>query len=78
MIGELDRVVLAVDLPEHGLVAGDMGTAVLVHEGGRAYEVEFVTLGGETAALLTLYAEQVRAGTAADLPHARKLVLAGD
>lgn len=28
---ELDSVVLATDLPEHGLRAGDIGTVVLVH-----------------------------------------------
>jgi len=42
----LDTVVLAVDLPEYGLIQGDLGTVVLVH-GNRGYEVEFVTLDGE-------------------------------
>jgi len=36
MINELDDVVLTCDLPEHGLSAGDIGTAVLVHRHGRA------------------------------------------
>ena len=31
MTKELDRVVLTVDLPEHGLVRGDVGTVVLLH-----------------------------------------------
>ncbi len=50
MIKELDRVVLTVDLPEHGLQEGDIGTVVLVHRGGEGYEVEFVALDGETVA----------------------------
>ena len=44
MIQELDSVVLTTDLPEHGLVQGDIGTIVLVHGDGKGYEVEFVTL----------------------------------
>jgi len=36
MIRELDDVVLECDLPEHGLARGDVGTVVLVHEGGAA------------------------------------------
>jgi hypothetical protein len=36
----LDIVVLKGDLPAEGLEAGDVGTVVLVHEGGRAFEVE--------------------------------------
>ncbi|MCC7447508.1 MAG: DUF4926 domain-containing protein, partial [Anaerolineae bacterium] len=50
MIEELDSVVLTVDLPEHSLVAGDIGTVVLVHGKGEGYEVEFVTLDGQTIA----------------------------
>ena len=59
MLAELDSVVLAVDLPEHGLSEGDLGTVVLVHR-NRGYEIEFVTLDGETLAVVSLSAEQVR------------------
>jgi hypothetical protein len=41
---ELDSVVLAVDRPEWGLVAGDVGTIVHVYGEGEAYEVEFTTV----------------------------------
>jgi hypothetical protein len=50
-IKELDQVVLARDLPEYGLCAGDIGMVVLVHRGGKGYEVEFVALDGETIAV---------------------------
>jgi hypothetical protein len=43
---ELESVVLAVDWPEWGLVAGDVGTIVHVYGEGEAYEVEFTTLSG--------------------------------
>ena len=54
MIDELDEVVLTCDLPDHGLAAGDIGTVVLVHDEGKGYEVEFMTLDGETIAVATL------------------------
>ena len=54
MIKELDDVILACDLPEHGLSAGDIGTVVLVHRGAAGYEVEFTALDGDTIAVATL------------------------
>lgn len=39
-------VALTCDLPSHGLVRGDVGTAVLVHGNGAAFEVEFVGYDG--------------------------------
>jgi ATP-dependent exoDNAse (exonuclease V) alpha subunit len=60
MIQELDRIVLANDLPEYGLKEGDIGTVVLVHQHDKGYEVEFVTLDGETVAVVSLFAAQVR------------------
>ena len=53
-INELDAVALTCDLPAHGLMRGDVGTAVLVHGKGKAFEVEFVGYDGHTVALLTL------------------------
>ena len=52
-INELDGVALACDLPAIGLVRGDVGTIVLVHGRGEAFEVEFVGYDGQTVALLT-------------------------
>jgi hypothetical protein len=51
---ELESVVLATDLPEEGLQRGDIGTIVLVHPGHKGYEVEFITLDGETVAIVSL------------------------
>ena len=73
-IKELDVVALTCDLPEHGLVQGDVGTAVLVHGNGAAFEVEFVGYDGHTVALLTLERHQVRSLQTNDIPHARELV----
>ncbi|MBK8903493.1 MAG: DUF4926 domain-containing protein [Anaerolineaceae bacterium] len=73
MINELDRVVLASELPEHGLQVGDIGTVVLVHDQGKGYEVEFVSLDGETVAVVSLLANQVRTIRRREVPHARLL-----
>ena len=72
-IKELDAVVLTRDLPEQGLERGDVGTAVLVHGNGVAFEVEFVGYDGHTVALLTLERFQVRSLKTNDLPHVREL-----
>ena len=70
MIKELDSVVLATDLPEHGLSKGDLGTVVLLH-GDAGYEVEFMTLEGETLAVVSLRADQVRPISPREIAHAR-------
>jgi hypothetical protein len=73
VIDELDEVVLTRDLHDHGLAAGDIGTVVLVHDEGKGYEVEFMTLDGETIAVATLRGEQVRAGQHDEIAHARSI-----
>ena len=73
MINEHDCVVLTTNLPEEKLEAGDVGTVVHIHKGGAAYEVEFMTLTGETVAIVTLEVLQVRAFNRRDLWHTREL-----
>ena len=75
-INELDAVALTCDLPAHDLQSGDVGTAVLVHGEGEAFEVEFVGYDGHTVALVTLEKSQVRPLAATDIPHARTLAVA--
>ena len=73
MIKELDRIILKSDLPEHNLKSGDIGTVVLVHGNGDGYEVEFASLDGETVAVVSLYADQVRPIGRGEIAHARPL-----
>jgi hypothetical protein len=74
MIKEHEGVVLTEDLPGEDLKAGDIGTVVHIHQGGAAaYEVEFMTLAGETIAVTTLTAAQVRPLARRDMAHAREL-----
>ncbi len=69
-------VILNVDLPDHGLCSGDVGTLVERHfvpgkETG--YSVEFFDMTGRTVAVVTLPASQLRLPTSADRPAARTL-----
>ncbi|MBX7073320.1 MAG: DUF4926 domain-containing protein [Pirellulales bacterium] len=72
MIKELDTVVLTVDLRELGLLRGDVGTVVLLH-GDAGYEVEFASLKGETLAVVSLAASQVRPLGEREIAQARAL-----
>jgi hypothetical protein len=76
MIKEHDCIILTVDLPGQRLRAGDIGTVVHIHRGGAGYEVEFMTLDGETIAVVTLLASQVRPIGKGQLAHVRDLAAA--
>ncbi len=73
MIEELDRVVLTRDLPQRKLKAGDVGTVVAVYKGGEDFEVEFMTLDGETFALETLHCDDVRPARVHEITHSREV-----
>jgi hypothetical protein len=73
MIKEHERAVLTVDLPEHGLKAGDVGVVVHIYRDGAAYEVEFFTLDGQTFDVITVEAEQARPVDSSEMMHARRI-----
>lgn len=54
----------------------ELSTVALKHEAGAGYTVEFATLSGETVAVATLTAEQVRPTRPNDIAHARELAVA--
>jgi hypothetical protein len=74
MIKEHERVVLKAPVPSERLEAGDVGTVVHVYRDGAAYEVEFTTLDGATAAVVTVESAQVRPVGHREITHARELV----
>lgn len=76
MLAEHDLIALRVDQPEHRLRAGDTGTIVSVHPATQSYTVEFMTLGGETLAVLTLPKANVRPVAADEIAQARPLAAA--
>ena len=73
MVKEHERIVLNTAVPAEGLEAGDVGTVVHVYRDGLAYEVEFTTLDGQTAAVVTLETAQVRPVGKREITHAREL-----
>ena len=72
MICNLNTVVLTRELPEYGLRSGDVGAVVHDYAEG-AYEVEFVTGGGTTVAVLTLEAAALRLLAPSDMLHVREV-----
>ncbi len=73
MIPELESGRLTVDLPRHGLRAGQRGVVVSIYARREvvAYEVEFFTHDGETIDVVTVRADQIE-------PVARHLTRAPD
>jgi uncharacterized protein DUF4926 len=55
----LEVVALTVDIPEHNLRRGQVGTVVDLFGGGKALEVEFCDRQGRTYASLGLRPDQV-------------------
>ncbi len=73
MIKEFDQVILDIDKPELNLKKGDIGTVVMVHDGGKGYEVEFITLDGQTLSVETLKSDQIREIRKREIAHVREL-----
>ncbi|HEU5439975.1 MAG TPA: DUF4926 domain-containing protein [Ktedonobacterales bacterium] len=73
MIEDLARIVLTVAMTDYGLRGGDIGAVVMVHMRGAGHTVEFLTLGGDAVAVLTLPASHVRPMRANEIAHAREL-----
>lgn len=71
---EHKRAILTVDLPEHQLCAGDVGTIVHIYNNGAAYEVEFFTVDSKTFDVITVNAEQLRPVGSGEMVHARPLI----
>lgn len=75
-IREHDCIVLMADLPGDGLQAGDVGTVAHIHRGGAGYEIEFMTLTGETVTVATVLPTPLRPVSRRDVTHVRELAAA--
>lgn len=58
-IRELDTVVLVRDVPEHGLLKGDIGAVVHTYSAD-VFDVEFVRASGTTQVMVQLHGCDVR------------------
>lgn len=72
MIREHDLVVLKHDVPEYDLRVGDIGTVVHCYSAGN-FEVEFVSAGGQTVAVLSLTGGDLREMNSNEILHVRDL-----
>jgi len=70
---EIDVVVLTRNLDQIGLREGDVGTIIHRYADGLAYEVEFVTAAGMTAAVVTLNASDVCQVGGSGILHVRPM-----
>ena len=73
MIQEFESVIFTMDLPQYGLLAGDVGTVADIHSAGKAYEVEVFLADGSTYDVVTVQAGQIRPATKHEVMHARAI-----
>ena len=72
-IEEFDLVILTTNLPHFGLTAGDVGTVVDIHAEGKSFTVEFMTLNGQTVAVVPLDASEIRPVKEGEMSHSRPI-----
>ena len=69
-------VVLTADIPEEGLMAGDLGTVVERHVATgleEGYSVEFFDMTGQTVAVITIPETLLRSPARTDRPTVRAM-----
>ena len=72
-MNEHESVLLTRDIPSQHLAAGDVGVVVHRYAGKGGYEVEFLRASGETVAVLTLGATDVRPLSGGEILHVRTI-----
>jgi Domain of unknown function (DUF4926) len=65
--------VLTAPVRAERLKCRDVGTEIQVYADGKAFEIEFMTLDGQTAAVATVEASAVRPVTGREITHSREL-----
>jgi len=74
MFDENAQVVLERSLPSLGLEPGDVGVVVHIYANGAAYEVEFLSLDGNTIGVATVEAADLRQASGRAVLHERELL----
>ncbi len=60
MIKEFERAVVVVDLPDDGIMTGDVGTVVDITTDGQGVTLEFFNFAGKTVAVVPMSIHEVR------------------
>jgi len=76
MLDEHTQVVLKRPLPSLGLEPGDVGIVVHAYGNGEAYEVEFLSLDGNTIGVSTVEAAGLRQASGRAVLHERERLAA--
>lgn len=76
MLKEHSQVVLTKPRPSLGLEPGDVGVVVHVYGQGTAYEVEFLSLDGNTIGVETVEAGGLRQASGNAIAHERERLAA--
>lgn len=71
MIEEFEQVALTEDIPEFGLITGDVGTVVDITPNGKQYTLEFFNFSGDTVAVVPVKPEQIRRIANDEVMHTR-------
>lgn len=71
MIKEFEQAVLTIDLPDDGLVAGDVGTVIDITTDDKSATLEFFNFAGETVKIVSVHMEDLRPVSANEVMHAR-------
>ncbi len=74
MFDEHTQIVLKSPLPSLGLEPGDVGVVVHTYGKGAAYEVEFLSLDGNTIGVATVEAADLRQASGRAVLHERELL----
>jgi hypothetical protein len=74
MFEEHAQVVLKRPLPSLGLEPGDVGVVVHTYGKGAAYEVEFLSLDGNTIGVSTVKAVDLRQASGQAVLHEREIL----
>jgi len=73
MFNELETVVINKDIPEYGLISGDIGAIVHIYENSSVVEVEFISGAGSSVGVITLPKEDLRPIANDEILHVREL-----
>lgn len=69
------KVILLVNIPQAGLVVGDVGTVLHIFDENSLVEVAFHTLNGQTIATEILSTSHIRSAGTQEIIHSRPLIL---
>ena len=75
MIKKNDKVMLNMNMPQHKLLKGALGTVIFIHNKGEEFDIEFRNIIGELLAVIRLMKPQFQKLNIIQIPQIKKLNL---